>query len=218
MHGSVLSRLAGRLRGLFRALESAGVAFELRVLIGDTDEDDYLWHTIPAPARLDRAALEARRERLADAVEEYLTAAAPGAPDARPRVVRRGDVVVQRLSAMTPSPQCRQVYASVLAAPLEHFRQRDIQAESAVMRGLWRRRGYYEGLQEPGARCLADIVVRKFATYAMQGRLLRDIEPDLVLVQCERPPLLRSRMLNAGWNVTGCSPLPTVEFFEAEDD
>lgn len=217
LHGSVLSRLAGRLRELFRGLEDAQVEVDLRTLVGDTDEDDYLWYGVPAPAHLDRVALDARREALVSAVAEYLTEEVPSARGSRPRVFRGAALTVQRLSAMAPSTQCRDVYASVLADPFTHFDRRDIEAEMAIMRGLWEPGSYYEGLPEPDDATLADIVVRKFATYAMQGRLLRELEPDLVLVQTERPPLLRARMLSVGWDGTGRSPLPTVDFFEPED-
>ncbi|MEU2061863.1 hypothetical protein [Streptomyces sp. NPDC013455] len=217
MHGSVLSRLAGRLRELFLGLADAGVEVELRTLIGDTDEDDYLWYGVPAPAHLDRVALDARREALVTTVARYLTEEVPGARGPRPRVFRGAALTVQRLSATAPSTECRNVYESVLADPAAHFDRRDVDAEMAIMRGLWEPGSYYEGLPEPDDATLAAIVVRKFATYAMQGRLLRELEPDLVLVQTERPPLLRSRMLNAGWDGTGRSPLPTVEFFAPED-
>ncbi|MFF9812350.1 hypothetical protein [Streptomyces sp. NPDC014006] len=216
MHGSVLSRLAGRLRELFRGLEGAEVDVELRTLIGDTDEDDYLWYGVPAPSHLDRLALDARREALIAAVTHYLTEEVPGARGGQPRVFRGAALAVERLSAKAPSAQCRNVYASVLADPFAYFDRQDIEAEMAIMRGLWAPGSYYEGLPEPDDDVLAGIVVRKFATYAMQGRLLRELEPDLVLVQTERPPLLRARMLNAGWDGTGRSSLPTVDFFEPE--
>ncbi|MFG3507509.1 hypothetical protein ACGF5F_18655 [Streptomyces sp. NPDC047821] len=215
MHGSVLSRLAGRLRDLFRGLEDARVEVDLRVIVGDTDEDDYLWYGVDAPPHLDRVALDARREALVGAVAAYLTEEVPGARGSHPRVFRGSSLTVQRLSALAPSTECRDVYASVLAAPFDHFEQRDIEAEKAIMRGLWEPGSYYQGLTEPDDTTLTGIVVRKFATYAMQGRLLREMEPDMVLVQTERPPLLRARMLNAGWDETGRRPLPTVDFFEA---
>ncbi|MGW4890098.1 hypothetical protein [Streptomyces murinus] len=217
LHGSVLSRLAGRLRELFRGLEGAQAEVELRTLIGDTDEDDYLWYGVPAPAHLDRLALDSRRQALVTAVGNYLTEEAAGTRAGQPRVFRGAALTVQRLSAMAPSTECRTVYESVLANPFAYFDRRDIDAEKAIMRGLWEPGSYYEGLPEPDDATLTEIVVRKFATYAMQGRLLRELEPDLVLVQTERPPLLRARMLNVGWDETGRSPLPTVDFFEPED-
>ncbi|WP_030022445.1 hypothetical protein [Streptomyces monomycini] len=218
MHGSVLSRLAGRLRELFRGLECAGVEVELLALIGDTDEDDYLWSGIPVPARLDRLALDARREALIDAVADYLTEEIPGPRGStHPRVFSGKSLTVQRLSAMAPSTGCQEVYACVLEAPFAYFDQRDLDAEAAIMRGLWGPGSYYDGLPEPDAEALAGIIVRKFATYAMQGRLLREIDPDLVLIQTERPPLLRARMLNVGWDKSGCSPLPTADLFAPEE-
>ncbi|AXE22217.1 hypothetical protein C0216_01060 [Streptomyces globosus] len=217
MHGSVLSRLAGRLRELFRGLEGAQVEVELRAIVGDTDEDDYLWYGVPAPAHLDRVALDARREALVTTVANYLTEEVSAPRGGQPRIFRGTALTVQRLSAMAPSAESRNVYAAVLANPLAYFDRRDVEAEKGIMRGLWEPGSYYEGLSQPDDATLADIVVRKFATYAMQGRMLHELDPDMVLVQTERPPLLRARMLNAGWDQTGRSPLPTVEFFEPED-
>ncbi len=81
--------------------------------------------------------LDARREALVSAVAEYLTEEVPSARGSRPRVFRGAALTVQRLSAMAPSTQCRDVYASVLADPFTHFDRRDIEAEMAIMRGLW---------------------------------------------------------------------------------
>ncbi|MEU2957153.1 hypothetical protein [Streptomyces xanthochromogenes] len=217
MHGSVLSRLTARLRELFRGLEDARVDVDLWTIIGDTDEDDYLWYGVDAPAHLDRLALDERREALVGAVARYLTEEIPRAGGNSPRVFDGRNLTVQRLSGLAPSTACRQVYASVLEAPLHRFEPQDIEAEKKIMRGLWKPNSYYQGLPEPDDTTLTSIVVRKFATYAMQGRLLRECEPDLVLIQTERPSLLRARMLSAGWDETGQDPLPTVDFFEPEE-
>ncbi|WP_414169052.1 hypothetical protein ACMATS_24465 [Streptoverticillium reticulum] len=224
MHGSVLSRLTDRLHTLFRGLEGARVGVELRTFVGDTDEDDYLWHGVTPPAHLDRQALDARREQLVGAVARYLSEEIPGSEGHHPRVLRAEAVRVERLSAVVPSAAAEGIRAAVSETPLDFFDAQDIEAEMALMRSLWQPGSYYDGLAEPDDETLRRIVVHKFAAYAMQGAVLRDAEPDLVLVQTERPPLLRTRMLAAGWHTTAesaeCteSSLPTVDFFEPTED
>lgn len=216
MHGSILSSQVGRLRDLFRGLEGASAEVELRVFVGDTDEEHYIWHGVVPPDNLDRQALEARRERLVESVTAYLTAGV-GANGDQPRIVRDGVVRVERLSGVALSGPCLRVYEFVVSQPLRYFNSRDFEAEIATMRSLWQPGAYYDGLDEPDEVSLTRIVVHKFATYAMQGALLRETEPDLVLIQNERPPLLRTRMLNAGWRIAGGSNLPVVNYFGSED-
>lgn len=217
MHGSVLSRLVPRLRELFRSFEGAGIAVELLTIVGDTDEDDYLWQGIVPPAHLDRAALDLRREQLVGAVAEYMAEPVGDRAHASPRVLRKGSNRVVRLSAIVPSPAARDTRAAVAAEPLAYFDERDVAAEMAIMRGLWQPAlYYYRGLAEPDDAALRRIVAHKLATYAMQGVLLWELDRDLVLVQSERPPRLRDKMLNAGRERLGLPRLLAVEYFEPE--
>ncbi|MCA9648641.1 MAG: hypothetical protein KC501_01955 [Myxococcales bacterium] len=217
MHGSVLSRLAPRLRSLFGDLERAGVELELRTIIGDTDEDDYIWRASPAPAGLDRAALDRRRDALVEVVAEYMAepVGRAGRPP-RPRVIAREHNRAFRLSAIPVSARARAIYDAVLEAPQACFDERDVEAELDIMRGLWVPGGYYQGLPPPDPETLRRIVIHKLATYAMQGVVLHEQEPALLLVQCERPSGLREKMLNAGLRRLGLPPLSMVSYFELE--
>jgi hypothetical protein len=211
MAGSVLSRQIDRLRDLFRGLEGAEVDYEVLVLVGDTDEDQYLWPSMGRPPGLDENVLDEARDALCVAVAAYLLESA-GAGRPEPRVARGGAVRVQRLSAMVPSPQAKAVYEAIAAIPERHFGCEDFAAETDIMHRLWAPNSYYEGLPRPGDEVMEEIVARKFAAYAMQGVQLHEQDPDLVLIQTERPPLLRSKMLNAGRSALGQALLPIVSF------
>jgi hypothetical protein len=203
MHGSVLSRQVDRLRDLLRGLEGAEVGVELLAMIGDTDEEDYLWHGVSRPSRLDPAALDARRDELVRSVAAYVTE----------RVISAQAAQVVRLSSIPASPRARDIYAAVIAEPRKYFDQRDLDAEIAIMKELWLPGSYYQGLEHPDDATLAKIVVHKFATYALQGVLLHERDPRLLLIQTERPPALRSKMLNAGRESLGLAPLTSLNFF-----
>lgn len=213
MHGSVLSRHVDRLRDLFRGLEGAGIDVDLLAIVGDTDEEDYLWTGTPRPARLDRVALDARRDALVASVAAYIVEPV-GARRDRPRILANERVRVTRMSAFAPSPEARGAYDAIVAAPTRFFDRDDVQAELAIMRWLFEPGSYYEGIAQPDDATLARIVVHKFATYAMQGVTLREIEPSLLLIQTERPARLRSKMLDAARRD---APLPTVRFYASEE-
>ena len=75
---------------------------------------------------------------------------------------------------------------------------------------LWGAGDYYDGLPQPDAAGLEQIVVRKFAAYAMQGVFLNASEPNTILVQTERPALLRTRMLNIGRVFLNMPKIPAI--------
>jgi hypothetical protein len=216
-HGSVLSRHTRRLRQLFQQLEAAQVRVAAWAILADTDEVDYLWSGVQQPCPIDAQSLEARWVCLAGALTTYLTEEIPGARESHPRVARPVVVRVTRLSCITPSAQALALRASVIADPFRYFTGEDIAQETAIMRDLWRPGAYYEGLPEPGHTDMMTILRHKFAAYAMQGALLRQIDPNLVLIQTERPPLLRKRMLEVGWSHSGGGPLPAVQLFASDD-
>lgn len=216
MHGSVLSRHIAELRHLFGNLESAGIHIELSTFIGDTDEEDYLWQGIARPHHLDEAQLEIRRKALVHSVKAYLSEEVSRGGKAQPRVIRESSVQVLRFSAMSPSKTARSIYQSVIQHPLKHFTKSDIEAERIIMERLWQPGVYYDGLTAPEHSAMTKIIVHKFATYAMQGVMLWDHDSDIVLIQTERPPLLRSKMLNAGRTELRLPSLAAVNLFDFE--
>ena len=84
------------------------------------------------------------------------------------------------------------------------------------MKELWQPGSYYDGLPQPDDVGFLRIIVEKFATYAMQGVFLCDHDPRLILIQAERPPLLRTRMLNAGRRHLWLPELPMVQLYLPE--
>lgn len=210
MQHSVLARLVRRLRTLLAGLEQSDIPFDITAIIGDTDEDDYLWPVLPAP-RVDKALVDQRRERLSAHLFDYLTEPCGAAP----RLAARDSVRVLRLSAMPRSEAARRIRAHIAADPSAHFDAVDRADEVAMMKKLWKPGSYYDGLPRPLDNALDRIVARKFASYAMQGVQLWELEPNLLLLQTERPPRLRTKMLDAGRRLLGLPELPMLQFFGA---
>ena len=131
-----------------------------------------------------------------------------------PRIASSARVV--RLSQLNGSTEAERVRAEVAAAPLRYLGPEDLAAETSIMWDLWRSRGYYDGLPPPTRALMHRIVVDKFAAYAAQGVLLRELDANLVVIQTERPSLLRRRMLDIGWRHGGHPPLAAVQFFRPE--
>ncbi|KJE21094.1 hypothetical protein FF36_04599 [Frankia torreyi] len=215
LNGSVLSRQVRRLRDLFRGLEAADIPTRVWAVVADTDEDDYLWRFLPQPRPLDEDALTERRRLLLAGAHRYLTEqrAAPKDGRPQPRVLPENMLHVTNLSAASWSPLSAAVHQRVLREPDRYFDAEDWRAEIETMRRLWRPGSYYEALPEPDETVMREILRHKFAAYAQQGVLLAEQQPWLVLIQTERPPELRTKMLNIGWAEQTDGSLPAVNFF-----
>lgn len=216
LHGSVLSRQVPRLRSLFRNLEAIGVAVELFAIVGDTDEDDYIWPILGHPTGLDGAALEQARSRLAVAVEAYLAAPTRRHDQSEPKVATADSIRVLRLSALPADAAAEVVRRRLAAAPSLAFDCSDVAAEAQIMRKLFEPGSYYQGLVAPGDQQLYAMIKLKFAAYAVQGLALRALDPALVLLQTERPSRLRNRMINAGLAACAMPPIPAVDLYRPE--
>lgn len=215
--GSLLSRQAQGLSALFRSLEEADVAVSLRTVIGDTDEDLYIWPVIGGDEKLDPAIVNERRAELRDAAAEYISENLTQKNSIRPRIFSKEGLLVEGLSGIEAGESALAVFNSVLETPLKYFTAEDIDTEIGRMRELWRPADYYEGLPVPTDRQMEEIVIRKFAAYAMQGVMLAGGDTDLVLIQTERPADLRTRMLNAGRKALGLNEIPVVNMYRPEE-
>lgn len=214
-HGSVLSRLTRRLRTLCRQLQEVDVPALVHAVLADTDEADYLFVGLDAPPVLDPDLLHAQWDHLAVELVTYLSESVPAKEGMAPRVADRNSVRVSRLSSFGRSPEGDALWRSVTRDPQRYFTASDFGQELAIMEGLWGRDDYYEGLARPDPAGMCRILTRKFAAYAVQGLLLHQIDPDLILIQTERPALLRERMFATGWEQAGRRPVATIQYFPA---
>jgi hypothetical protein len=203
LEGSLLEKQMVRLMTLFAALKSVGVPIKVHALIGDLDEDDYVWPVLGKPRGLKAEDLESRRETLLRNTRRYLL-------NWRGSSLDEESLSISRFSALTISPRGELAERQIREEPLRSFTVADIRAELARMRDLWAPHNYYDGLPCPNEQQLVEIVGRKFATYAKQGIILSELLPNGILIQTERPPVLRTKMVNAGLNLFGMKPIPVL--------
>lgn len=189
---SFRSKHLARLCDLFTSLRYTELEISLLALIGDSDEEDYLWPTLGKP-KLDEEKLKSRRKQLKESVTTYLCTKVP-------------DMPVKVLSlALDCCDQQRNIYEEVRKNIPKFFDQKDKDEEKKRMSSLFTT--YYSGLFSPKPEQLEAIINDKFATYAMHGVIAQSGNPYLVLIQTESPPLLRTKMLNAG---RPQEPLPVI--------
>lgn len=213
MRESLLSRQAEDLQRLFGNLERAKVPVRLTVVIGDADENDYIWPAIGRPANLSEDKLAPRREELRKSVVEYLSQSIKSPQGSVPRIITAEQVEVISLAATRMPPAAERIYSEFVSNPeklARQLRQLDYQDERARMLELWTPGDYYDGLPQPDERQLERVVLMKFAAYAMQGVYLSERVPNSVLIQTERPPLLRTRMMNTGRRSLEIPEIPAI--------
>lgn len=211
VQGSLLSAQAPDLRELFVNLKRSGVPIQLNVLIGDADENDYIWPALGKPAALSEEKLAPRREELAAAVRSYVLDKI--AQTKAGQLLSEGQINVISLAATAMPDEAAQTYVRFVEEPQvmgRYLRQFDLQDERDRMLELWQPGDYYDGLPRPEDRQLDDIILRKFAAYAMQGVYLGSAAPNSILIQTERPPLMRTRMMNTGRNVLSMPEIPAI--------
>jgi hypothetical protein len=211
MRGSLLSRQIGRLNKLAAALAAAEVPANINAVIGDTDEDAYIWPVLGKPAALDEMRLDERRLALRDAAQIYCERGlSPAASSRLTSSDFKSLITVTGLSRFAASLRADAVFEDVIGGAEQFFSVDEVAAEKNRMRELWKEGDYYTGLRNPSEVELEKIVVRKFAAYAQQGVLLYERDPNSILIQTERPAQLRTKMLNVGRNLLGLSTLPAV--------
>lgn len=212
---SLLSRQRTDLTKLVTALTAAAIDVKLEVVIGDNDEERYIWPVIGDRCAVDVSKMAVRREALRQAAEEYLASPLERKKDdVRPPVIDRSALGVCSGAALESLSAAEEIYNVMTTTPGSYIDETDLEAEKQRMRQLWRPGDYYSGLPEPSDAQLEEIVARKFATYAAQGLIMQERDPNLILLQTERPALLRTKMLNAGREARGIQPIPALYMFE----
>lgn len=219
VEGSFLQSQAPALRDLTERLRRIGVPARIVAVIGDCDEVDYLWPVLGPPSSLTSVsvceAVEERKSQFQEAVFRYLE---------RSGIAAATDISVLRLSRLKPpfraqlDAECANRLDTIANDP-RWFNERDRYLETQRMEELWAPGSYYEGLPAPSEEQLAEIVRRKFAAYAEEGLLLGGLPgtADSILIQLEKPPLLRNRMLNAAREMRGSPSWPALLLYPPED-
>lgn len=168
------------LNKMFRTFYERGFTLNLRIIIGDTDEPDYLFPVIPPPPTLSAPACEQRKTLYVSSFTEWV------------RKIFPWSTSIDRYS------EIESLYEDDLptADLSSNQTQQDLIIEVAQMKQMFGTRGYYEGLPQPTDKELKKIVDLKFQTYGRQGLRLTEFYPNMVLIQNEFPLLLRTRMIN----------------------
>ena len=169
-----------RIAKMFKALREIGIEARLRVIIGDTDEEDYVFPVVPAPQPLDPQRVEVQRQDFFRNFSEYL-----GNRFAWPTQVERYSDIASLFDDQLPPPDLS-----------EPNTQEDLMTEERQMTGVFRPGEYYDGYAIPSLAEIKAMTRLKFLTYASQGTRLAQMYPEMVLIQNEFPLLLRTRMLN----------------------
>lgn len=168
------------LNKMFRAFYERGFYLNLRIIIGDTDEPDYLFPVIPPPPTLSELSCEQRKNLYVSSFIEWVRKTFPW-PTTIDRYSEIESLFEDNIASVDLSG---------------NQTQQDLTIEIAQMKQMFIGRGYYEGLPQPTNEELKKIVELKFQTYGRQGLRLTEFYPNMVLIQNEFPLLLRTRMLN----------------------
>lgn len=183
-----------RMNKLFMGLRKIGIAVMLRIIIGDTDEEDYIFPVVPPAMQLNPMVIEQRRSKFSSNLQE------------RARTRLPWQQSVDRYSEISALFEDR----LPLAALDDPQTKRDLSTEMFQMKQVYNPGGYYEGLPLPSESQIRQATELKFQTYARQGRRLVQMYPNLVLIQNEFPLLIRTRMLNLLSCQMGLPILPAV--------
>jgi|GEM_PF-5184687 len=221
LSGSLLSRQVDDLRRLFSNLKCASIPVRLTVIVGDADEDDYIWPVLGKPSELLDERLIPRRETLCSNIIRYLSESVGKKDSTNVRVLSAQEIEIVSLATFDMPQEIREIYRRFVAMPEEmqqFLRSQDFADERSRLLELWNAGDYYDGLPLPDDNALEQVVIRKFAAYAMQGVLLGELAPNTVLIQTERPPLLRTRMLNSGRTCLGMAEIPAAYQCISQED
>lgn len=182
-----------RIAKMLRSLREAGVESSLRVIIGDTDEDDYVFPMLAGPGKLDPQKTETQKAVFYKNFADYLAGNFPW-----PTQVDRYSEIAALFDDSLPE------------IDLDDLIKEDMREEVKQFGGNFEVGGYYEGLEPPLLQQLQEMTRLKFVAYGRQGRRLVQMYPNMVLIQNELPLYMRTRMLNNLNDQLGTPPLPVI--------
>jgi hypothetical protein len=178
-----------RNRQMFRLLTAAGYSIKLDIIVGELDEESYIfpvlgnYNTDPevlASLRSDyRQTLLSKLSNRYGEIEISVTGWADIAPESPP-----------------PLP----------GLPSMNYLNEEIDR----MRELMKPGKYYDGVFRPTPEELSTICQLKMQTYAIQGMALKSLFPYSIGLQNEYPARLRTLMLNSGLISQGRDQIPFI--------
>ncbi len=186
--GNNFESTASRLMPLVRQLKAADIPSDITIVIGDTDETDYLFPVIEERS-LEEGLSEIRKTNYKNNLYKRI---AKAFPELGFELYRWSEI--QAIDA-----------EGVASLPDLAFDEGDIEDEIVRMTEIFGKGNYYDGIRLPSLEDLRQIVLLKFRSYAEQGRVLTRFFPEAVLLQNEFPLLLRTKMLNAKNTQEGAS-------------
>jgi hypothetical protein len=193
---SLLSRHISQLSNFITYLNPTGIPIKVSFIVGDNDEEGYIWPYLEKQAKLNKERLDERRRKLVSNIQQYVS-----------KKLHLSEIAVYSLSDLQNVPKkgldeedyAKKVYQEIFNHYANYFTPIEVDTEMNRMAQLWMPEGYYSGLPHPNNNeTLKKIVIAKFAAYAVDGVVARDCAPFSLLVQTEFPRELRSKMMNAG--------------------
>lgn len=186
-----------------RFLIPTGIAVRVTFMIGDSDEDDYIWgENNLKPLTLNEKELDSHRLKLCANIAAYVSSFLPSA-----------QIDVQSLHQHRGKNADINAYEELFTHYSEYFSPSDIDTEKKRMLELWKKGNYYNGLSYPGDFSLSFIIRAKLGSYAVHGLTAHKLEPTAILCQTEFPLELRTKMLNSGRKYRDKGEFPTLYLF-----
>lgn len=179
--GNNFEKSLPRLKKLIQAFMQAGIQSQLDIVIGDTDEEDYIFPVVKS-TDLNPALVEQNKERYRQTFSERVKI------ELYETGIRYIGLDIWRVSEITGS------YPAVIPSPSSSEINESAEMEIPVIQDIFNY--YYQGVFKVDIGALREIARLKVISYATQGFVLAREFPLSVLLQNEYPPLLRTRMLN----------------------
>lgn len=185
---------AQRLDKVFSALKNQGIGYRLNIILGDTDEDDYIFPVISKPEGFDPELADKRKDLY---LKNFSTKIREQFPKWWFSVERCSEIESLYEGIQPDLPLLNSCYI-----------QEGLNREIVQKRQTFEPNGYYNGLELPSDEQTRRIVELKFLAYARQGASLRKFFSNGILIQNEFPLALRTRMINLANEGTSQGPIP----------
>lgn len=157
-------------------LNALEIPLELKIIVGEKDEESYIF-PVTGNFGVNTSQLNQRREKYRSDFKNLCTRVFPKTPF---------DVIGwSEIENILPKSN------------INILETQDIKEEARRISSFFDSGGYYYGLPKPDMNGLLNIAKLKMREYSKQGLVIKQLYPNLILLQNEVPPLLRTRMLNA---------------------